>query len=321
MSRFPFKNIGLCLAVALIALSAPAWKASAGDDTSIKASDIKIVDIGNGISLHYVDRGSGTPVVFVHGSISDGGYWADQVLSFAKHYRAIAYSRRYNYPNDNPSRPGYSAIVDADDLSAFIKKLRLGKVDVVGHSYGALTALYLAQRHPEQLHAIVLAEPPAVPLLQFLPGNDAAAGQAMYADIQRRMVAPMKAEFAKGEREQGVATFVDYVLNDPHAWDKFSASSKTQTMRDAHEWDVMMTTGTLFPLIDPAAVKKIRVPVLIITGGKSYPFTRAIDSDLARLIPGSQSFVLPNDGHQMWYQHPVECRKTVEAFFRDHGGD
>jgi pimeloyl-ACP methyl ester carboxylesterase len=48
---------------------------------------IQTADIGNGIVLHCVDQGKGTPVIFVHGSLSDGGYWADQIGRFAEHYR------------------------------------------------------------------------------------------------------------------------------------------------------------------------------------------------------------------------------------------
>lgn len=72
--------------------------------SNVAAGIIHGVEIGNAITLHYVDLGKGVPVIFVHGSLSDGRYWADQVAEFAKHYRAIAYSRRYNFPNSNPTR-------------------------------------------------------------------------------------------------------------------------------------------------------------------------------------------------------------------------
>jgi|SRR5215467_2513475 len=78
---------------------------------------IQTADIGGGIVLHYVDQGKGTPLIFVHGSLSDGGYWADQIGPFAEYYRAIASSRPYNYPNSNPPRAGYSAVADAEDLA------------------------------------------------------------------------------------------------------------------------------------------------------------------------------------------------------------
>ncbi len=310
MSGISIRKIGM-LTLALAFASGAASAATRSHNVVFGA-----VNIGQRITLHYAEEGRGTPVIFVHGSLGDFRYWKDQVDAFAKHYRAIAYSRRYSFPNSNPARPGYSAVTDADDLAALIKAMHLGKVYVVGHSYGALTGLFLAVRHPQLIRALVLAEPPAVSLLNDLPGNEANAGKAMYADIERRMVAPMKADFAKGDRSAGVGVFIDYVFNDPHAWQNWSPAERAATLQDAHEWDVMMTTGELFPPISPAQVRGIKVPVLIMSGGKSYAFLGPIDRELAQLIPGSQSVVFPNDGHQMWYQSPVLCRHDVEAFFR-----
>jgi pimeloyl-ACP methyl ester carboxylesterase len=220
-----------------VTLAQEPLRSKALGDRQSDAPNIRTVDIGNGITLHYVDQGKGTPVIFVHGSLSDGGYWADQVGRFAEQYRAIAYSRRYNYPNSNPARSGYSAVVDAQDLAAFIHTLHLGKVVVIGHSYGALTALFLAARHPELVHALVLAEPPAVSLLRHLPGDEAKAGKAMFLDIERRMVAPMQQAFRSGDRDAGIGVFIDYVFNDPQAWKQMmsrhssfvSASSEAQS--------------------------------------------------------------------------------------------
>lgn len=287
--------------------------------TAAAAPSIRSVDIGSGIVLHYVDQGRGVPVIFVHGSISDGGYWADQVPAFARHYRAIAYSRRYNYPNRNSPVKDYSAIADADDLAAFIRALHLGKAVIVGHSYGALTALFLAERHPGLVRAMVLAEPPAVSLLNDLPPPQTAEGKKMYADIQRRMVAPMQRDFRRGDTNAGVGDFMDYVFNDPHAWQNMSASERNATMRDAREWDVMMTRGTLFPAISPASIRKIQTPALVMSGDRSYPFLGLIDADLSRLLPHSRSVVIKEAGHQMWYQHPAECRRDVERFLQANG--
>jgi non-heme chloroperoxidase len=278
---------------------------------------IHAANIGHGVTLHYVDEGTGVPVVFVHGSLSDGGYWAEQIGPFAEHYRAIAYSRRYNYPNTNPARPGYSAVVDSDDLAAFIRTLHLGKVVVIGHSYGAFTALFLAARHPELVRALVLAEPPAVPLLADFHGEEHERGKAMFDDIQQRMVRPMQQAYQRGDREEGIRIFMAYIFNDPLAWDKMPQSSREQTLQDAHEWDVMMTTGTLFPTIMPDAVQRISAPVLILMGAKSPPFLGVIGRDLGHLLPKSQTIVFQDAGHQMWLQDPEECRNNVEKFLTD----
>jgi len=286
---------------------------------TVAAPSLQAVEIGNGITLHYVDVGKGVPVIFVHGSLSDGGYWADQLGEFAKHYRAIAYSRRYNYPNSNPARAGYSAVVDAEDLAALIGTLHLDRVVVIGHSYGALTALFLAAKHPELVRALVLAEPPAISLLAHLQGDKAKTGKAMFEDIQRRMVMPMRQAFRKGDRDGGIGVFIDYVFNNPHAWDQMSKSSRDQTLRDAHEWDVMMTTGTLFPDIAPRAIRKITAPSLLLSGAKSYPFLALITEEVAQLLPNREAIVLAGAGHQMWYEAPDTCREDVETFLAHAG--
>ena len=295
----------VCLLFTVVAQAQPDSGAASGS-----------VAIGNGITLHYVQKGTGDPVIFVHGSLSDYTYWNDQVDAFSRHYTAIAYSRRYSFPNQNPARPGYSAITDADDLAAFIHARHLKKVFIVGHSYGALTALFLAQRHPELVRAMVLAEPPAVSLLNDLPDGHAAEGKAIFQDIQTHLVEPMKASFLKGDTSGGVAIFINYVFNDPHRWQNFTPEQLVDTLRDAHEWDVMMTSGTLFPVITSQQVRNIKTPALILSGGQSYPFLSLIDQDLGHLLPHSQSITYPDAGHQMWHQHPQQCREDVENFFR-----
>lgn len=97
-----------------------------------------------------------------------------------------------------------------------------------------------------------------------------------------RMVTPMIAAFKAGRSEAGVADFIHYVYNNPHKWASMSASSRKQTMENAHEWEVMMTNGTLFPTM--------------------------IDNELTRLLPSYQNIVVRNAGHQMWYQAPELCQ-------------
>jgi pimeloyl-ACP methyl ester carboxylesterase len=110
--------------------------------------DLKMVAVADGVELHYVEKGKGVPVVFVHGGGGAYSQWGYHLGPFAEHYRPIAYSCRYNYPNTNKVQPNYSLIVAAEDLAGLIKKLALGKVHVVGYSLGGQTALFLALKHP-----------------------------------------------------------------------------------------------------------------------------------------------------------------------------
>ncbi len=117
-----------------------------------------------GVELHYVERGRGESLILLHGGQGDYRSWGPQVEEFSRSYRVISYSRRYNYPNDNPLTASYrSAYTDADDLAAFIRHLKFGRVHLVGTSAGALAALALAIRHPEMVRSSVLLPAPLLP--------------------------------------------------------------------------------------------------------------------------------------------------------------
>ncbi len=121
---------------------------------------VKVVRVGN-VELHYVERGNGVPVIFVHGSVDDYRSFESQLEPLSQRYRVISYSRRYNFPNATSIPSGsHSALVEAADLAILLQALGAYPAHVVGHSYGAYTALILAMNHPELVRSLVLAEPP-----------------------------------------------------------------------------------------------------------------------------------------------------------------
>ena len=244
-------------------------------------------------------------------------FWNPQLGPFSEKYRVIAYSRRYNEPNVNKALPGYSAVGDADDLAGLIKELHLGRVHVIGHSYGAYTALFLALRHPELVRSLVIAEAPAVSLLGYLPGEQSEIGKATLADIRQHMEEPMVAAFRKGDQNAGVAEFINYLSNDPKGWEKWPGEARQDTLRNAHEWDVMLTEGELFPDLRPEAVQKIKAPTLLLSGDKTFEFLKLIDEELGRLIPNNRRVVLAGATHHLFYEQPEKCRSVIEEFLEE----
>jgi len=86
-----------------------------------KSEALKIATLPNGVQLSYVRQGTGAPLVFVHGTMSDYSMWSAQFSALASQYDCISYSRRYAYPNDNlPIVSDYSALKDARDLALFM---------------------------------------------------------------------------------------------------------------------------------------------------------------------------------------------------------
>jgi pimeloyl-ACP methyl ester carboxylesterase len=163
----------------------------------------------NGIDLSYVEQGTGTPVVFVHGAVSDLRFWEPQRKVFAKQYRFIAYSYRYHgtepWPDDGKQ---YAAETHAADLAMFISALKGAPVHLVGLSYGGLLAAMVAVKQPELIRTLTLAEPALFSLLAEKP-----EGKPVL-DEWNRGAEPMIAAIKAGDNVQATRHLSALVMGD-----------------------------------------------------------------------------------------------------------
>jgi pimeloyl-ACP methyl ester carboxylesterase len=268
--------------------------------------ELRQVTLANGVQLHYVERSKGVPVVFVHGTLGDYSVWRDQLSPFAERYRAIAYSRRYNYPNTNKLQANHSAVVEADDLASFILKLDPGKVHVVGHSYGAYAALLLAIKHPELVRTLTLAEAPIV-----------FAGEHI-DDAKQQLLKRARAAFAGGDPEEAVRTMVN--SSRAGAYEKMPEPFRRLVLRNAPELKALVSSDNMYPPIEREAVRKIVMPTLLLCGERSPRSQKLIDDELEGLLPekSRQHVIIRGADHGMWFQQAQACARTVLQFLRSH---
>lgn len=295
---YPFRG---WLFLTITALAAVAMLAAGQTDGPPKPR--KVV-VGDGIELHYVERGKGDAVLFVHGTLGDYSVWETQFGPFAQSYRAVAYSRRYNYPNTNKLRPKHSAVVEAEDLAALIEKLNLGKVHVIGHSYGGYAALFLTVKHPKLVRTLTLADPPVV-----FTGD-------RLDDAKARLVKRAREAVEKGKPEDAVRIIVN--SSREGAYDKIPGPFRKLLLRNSQELEALVTSDEMYPRLDRDAVRKIAVPTLLLSGEKSPSSLKYIDEELERLLPkkGCRRVVIRDADHGMWFQQPTACRKAVLDFLR-----
>jgi pimeloyl-ACP methyl ester carboxylesterase len=263
----------------------------------------------NGVELHYLENGSGVPVIFVHGGLDDYRMWEAQVEPFSQSYRVIAYSRRYNFPNSNPHiRPNHSAIIEADDLAALIHKLKLGRVHVIGHSYGALTALFLAVKHPELVRSLVLAEPPVLGWAQEKP-----AGRPLYNEIMDNLWRPVGDAFRRGKKEQALRLSLNYFVGEG-VFDQVPEAQRNYWRSNLREWQALTTSRDAFPPLSRQAVRRINAHALMLSGLRTLNILKFIDDELQSLLGNVERLLIPNATHDMWTEEPEVCRRTVLAF-------
>ena len=269
----------------------------------------------NGDSLHYVDIGKGEPVIFVHGTLDDYRLWYMQMDTFAKNHRVIAYSRRYAYPNRQVGNDSadYTPAIHAKDLAEFIKSLNLGPVHLVGHSYGAYTALLTTMEHPELVKTVMLGEPPVIPLLQNVPGGDTIMSNFMAASIS-----PAAEAFRSGNNEKGVSVFIGGVTGDSSFFSKMPPEAQSMIMSNVLELRGIALTTNVFPPVTCDDLKKIKTPVLIMTGEKTLLLFSAINEELSKCLTNKEKVILPNATHGLEMENPVDFNKIVLAFIDKH---
>jgi non-heme chloroperoxidase len=275
------------------------------------SASLKIVAV-NGVELHYLQSGSGVPVVLIHGGLGDYREWSAQIEPFSQHYRVLDYSRRYNYPNDNSVRPDHSAIVEAADLAALLDALKLERVHLVGYSYGALTALFFATQHPERLRSLTLAEPAIMKWLPEIPG-----GQAELDKFLTTMWGPAGEAFRKEQPEMALRITCDY-FSGKGSYDKLLAQGRRLLMSDIREWKTLTTSHAPFPMLDRNVVRGLKVPTLLITGEKTLNPMRMIIEEFSRVMRGAERVTIPGATHDMWLEEPEACRNATLNFIAKH---
>ena len=279
-----------------------------------QAPEVKSVLI-NGDSIHYIDVGKGDPVVFVHGSVGDYRVWGLQIDTFAKNHRVIAYSRRYAYPNKQVinDTADYSPVPHAKDLAEFIKFLNLGPAHLVGHSYGALTALLTTMDHPDLVRSLILGEPPAMSLLKNVPGGD-----TLLNNFITKSMKPAGEAFKNNQDEKAVKTFIGGVVGDTAIFSNIPQQGRESMMANTLELrGLALSKNPLFP-ITCEDVRKIKTPVLLMKGDRSPLLFHAIMNELDRCLINKELAVLPNSSHGLENDNPVEFNKIVLGFIDKH---
>ncbi|MDX2526626.1 alpha/beta fold hydrolase [Streptomyces europaeiscabiei] len=103
--------------------------------------------------LAYLDVGSGTPLVLLHGGFTDHRMWRDLVPALAAGHRVIAPDARGHGASANASRPFRLT----DDLAALLRHLDTGPAVLIGMSMGGGTAVDTALEHPGLVRALVVS--------------------------------------------------------------------------------------------------------------------------------------------------------------------
>jgi pimeloyl-ACP methyl ester carboxylesterase len=265
------------------------------------------VTSNDGVRLHFVEWGSGEPIVFVHEFAGDVRSWNAQISYFTRRYRCIAFNARGYPPSDVPLRDEqYSQDLAREDITAVLDHLGLERAHLIGHSMGAFAALHFALHHPSRTRSAVLAG----------CGYGAHPDQrAPFRDMATAIAEMFRADgMAEGGRNY--ATFpgrMSFHDTDPRGYEEFrdmlcehSAEGCALTMLN-----VQRLRPSLWDL--EADLKALHVPILVVAGDEDHP---CVDAGvfLKRTLANAGLAVIANCGHTVNSEEPARFNAIVDDF-------
>lgn len=107
------------------------------------------------ISLHYLEKGRGTPLLLLHGNGEDLSYFEHQIDHFSTSYKVIAIDTRGHGLSPRGERP-FTIRQFAEDLLGFMDQHGIAKAHILGFSDGGNIALIFASHHPDRVDHLIL---------------------------------------------------------------------------------------------------------------------------------------------------------------------
>ena len=270
----------------------------------------------DGHRLAYLDEGSGSPVVMVHGNPSWSYLYRNLVTALCDRYRCIVPDHLGCGFSDKPQHHPYRLGNHLDNLDHLLAALVPdGPVRLIVHDWGGAIGMGWAGRHPERVAGAVVLNTAAFPsprlplriavcrwpLLGALVvrGLNGFARAAVYMAVTRRMrpgvAAGFLAPYDSWRHRVALHRFVQDIPMGP-----------------AHpSWSTLVEIER--------SLATITCPLLLCWGGRDFCFDRSFYDEWQRRFPAAEAHFFPEAGHYVLEDALAEVLPPIERFLPTTG--
>ena len=299
----------LLLSLVAAAASAAPRVTSADPTGSGAAPQSRFAEV-NGVRLHYLVAGQGTPVLLLHGYAETSHMWLPLMKQLALTHTVIAPDLRGFGESSMPAE-NYTKAVMAQDVHALATRLQLGRVAVVGHDIGLMVAYAYAAQYPGEVDRIVLMD-------AFLPGVGNWQDVWLLRDLWHFHFYGKTPRALVAGRER---IYFEHFWNDfaadpahsiPEADRRFYAKAYAQPGRMRAGFEVFHA----FPqdALDFAAFAKtpLAMPMLVLSGEKASADTLITQAKL--VASDVDGVVVKGSGHWLMEEAPQQVIPALVSF-------
>jgi proline iminopeptidase len=285
----------------------------------------------HGALVYYMSVGRGAPLMIVHGGPgASHDYFLPYLLPLMRTNRLVFIDERGSGKSSKAEDPKQYTVANmVDDIEAVRQALNLGKMSLLGHSFGGVLVQAYAFKYPQNLSHLILGSTfsSTVELNQALSKMK---NEMAPQDRERLNTLEAAGLFGKGEAWEhgrypeeyaklawGKGYFPYVYKNNPDPnYDPLASNTSTA-------WDVyremwgsdgeFVVDGNLKDVEYVERLSQIKVPTLILVGDHDESDPK-MSKEMHAKIAGSQLVILPNSGHMTFVDQPELFLNAVREF-------
>lgn len=254
----------------------------------------------NGFEMAYIDKGTGIPLLFVHGFPLNKSMWSPQIEHLSQSFRVIAPDLRGH--GDSESLPGpYPMELLADDLNALLNYLEIKEpVILCGLSMGGYILFAFYRKYHRRLAGLIFTSTRA--------GADSPEAQQTREQTAARVL------------KEGITPVVDGMFpkllapNNYHVMPELAEEVKTILNSTSVEGVAGALQGMKVRLDSTPILPEINLPTLIIHGKQDQIIPVSEAEKMASVIPSAGLKILSDSGHLPNLEQPDDFNLTLRGF-------
>ncbi|KAM4601808.1 bifunctional epoxide hydrolase 2 [Polymixia lowei] len=307
------------------------------------------VTIKPGVRTHYVEMGSGPPVLLCHGFPESWYSWRYQIPALAAAgFRVLALDMKgYGESTAPPDIEEYSQEQLCQDLIAFMDQMAFPRVTLVGHDWGGALVWTMAQYHPERVRAVASLCTPLFPVDPSTPPVEKIKALPIFdyqiyfqnpgvaeAELEKNLERTFKIFFfGSGEMASrpalstsGVCArgglFVGLPEEIPRssilteaALQYYVSQYKDRGFRRPLNWYRNMERNWKWMCSRPRG--KLMMSALMVTAGKDIVLLPVLSKGMEDMIPNLTRGHIEESGHWIQMEKPAELNRILISWLQD----
>lgn len=251
------------------------------------------------MKLHYREIGEKGPrLVILHGLFGSSDNWQSLAKVFSEGYKVLLIDQRNHGRSPWSDVHTYDAM--ADDLKELLDEAGIPVVSVLGHSMGGKTAIRFAQKYPECLEKLIVAD---IGVKRYPPHHQTVL-QAIHSldtdSIETRKEAEQKVQAIATDRSTS-----GFILKNLY---------RTPEGKYAWRMNVKSLENNMDAILSEMPEVVVHKPTLLLRGERSNYIAEDDIGNLSRIFPHSEIKTIANAGHWLHSERPELFSREVLAF-------